>query len=323
MKKSLQLLCCQYAKKREAELNNVDGRKRKRKKSAKLREQDDDFGTEEEHREDVPIIAEKTKLRKKILWIEAQFESAKTMAQQVTMALQSTDSSENLSAEENSVVSSISIPSPSISTPEESTLTNNYDKDLTSCIPSPLPSSKSTYDRRTPENESLSQTSHKTNYCSTPFNSPTLMGNSPTYITLTTPKPRQSNLDHDRTVSTPFITTSAPVSRITSARQLHFQPDISTGSAEEQSLSSEINNAICLSYNCTQWQADPGDDADPAPPKCECEKLREEDSRLKAKLEGFYNYRPFVCYFLVPEAPAAAVMYLESLRHVQMTKLYQ
>lgn len=119
------------------------------------------------------------------------------------------------------------------------------------------------------------------------------------------------NLDRDRKVSTPFMaTTSAPVNRITSARQLYFQPDISTGSAEEQSLSSEINNAICLSYNCTQWQADPGDDADSAPPKC--------------------DYRPFVCYFLVPEAPAAAVMYLESLRntfvafrHVQMMKLYQ
>ena len=74
-----------------------------------------------------------------------QLESAKIMAQQVIATLQSTDSSENLSAEENSVVSSISIPSPSISTPEESTLTNNYDKDLTSCNPSPLPSSKPTY----------------------------------------------------------------------------------------------------------------------------------------------------------------------------------
>ena len=111
------------------------------------------------------------------------------------------------------------------------------------------------------------------------------MGNSPTYITLTTPKPRQSNLDRDRTVSTPSMTTtSAPVNRITSARQLHFQPDISTGSAEEQSLSSEINNAICLFYNCTQWQADSGDDADSAQPKCECEKLREENSRLKAQI---------------------------------------
>ena len=65
MQYSLQLLCCQYAEKREAELNNVNGRKRKRKKSAKLREQDDDFGTEEEHREDLPIIGKKTKTRKK------------------------------------------------------------------------------------------------------------------------------------------------------------------------------------------------------------------------------------------------------------------
>ena len=207
------------------------------------------------------------------------------MAQQVIAAMPSTDS-ENLSAEENSVVSSIAIPSRSISTPEESTLTNNCDKDLTSSNPSPLPSSTPTYDRRTPENEMLSQTLHKTNYCSTPFNSPTLMGNSATYTTLTTPKPHQSNLDRDRTVSTPFMTTtSVPVNRITLARQLHFQPDISTGSAEEQSLSSEINNAICLSYNCTQWHADPGDDADSAPPKCECEKLREENSRLKAQTE--------------------------------------
>ena len=51
--------------KRGSEVNNVDGRKRKCKKSAKLREQDDDFGTEEEHREDVPIIAKKTKTKKK------------------------------------------------------------------------------------------------------------------------------------------------------------------------------------------------------------------------------------------------------------------
>lgn len=212
----MQLLCCQYAEKREAELNNVDGRKRKRKKSAKLREQDDDFGTEEEHREDLPIIGKNTKTKKKDPMGRStimaknkgkkdapdkviQLESAKIMAQQVIATMQSPDQTENLLAEENSLVSSITIPSPSISTPEESTLTNNCDKDLTSCNPSPLPSSKPTYDRRTPENEALSQTSHKTNYCSTPFNSPTLMGNSPTYITLKTPKPRQSRfvtLDH-------------------------------------------------------------------------------------------------------------------------------
>ena len=82
-----------------------------------------------------------------------------------------------------------------------------------------------------------------------------------------------------------MTTTSAPVNRITSARQLHFQPDISTGPAKKQSLSSEINNAVCISYNCTQWHADPGDDADSPPPKCECEKLREENSRLKAQIE--------------------------------------
>ena len=62
------MLCCQYAEKRGAELNNVDERKRKCKKSAKLREQDDDFGTEKVHREDVPITGKKTKTKKKIQW---------------------------------------------------------------------------------------------------------------------------------------------------------------------------------------------------------------------------------------------------------------
>jgi hypothetical protein len=153
----------------------------------------------------------------------------------------------------------------------------NYDKDLTSSNPSPLPPQKPT----THENESLSQTSHRNSF-STPFSSSNLMANSPTYITLTTPKPRQRNLipDHDPTPTK--TTTSTPVNCVASERQLHFQPDISTGSTEE--LSSEINNAICLSYNCTQWQAEPGD-ADSVPPKCECEELREENSRLKATIE--------------------------------------
>jgi hypothetical protein len=61
----LQLLCCQYAEKREAELNNVDGRKQKRKKSAKLREQHDDFGTEEDCEEVMPVIEKKNKTKQK------------------------------------------------------------------------------------------------------------------------------------------------------------------------------------------------------------------------------------------------------------------
>ena len=124
----MQLLCCQYAEKQEAELNNVDGRKRKRKKIAKLREQDDDFGTEKEHREDLPIIGKKTKTKKKDPMGRStimaknkgkkdapdkviQLERAKIMAQQVIAVMPSTDSSENLSDEENSIVSFIAIPS--------------------------------------------------------------------------------------------------------------------------------------------------------------------------------------------------------------------
>jgi hypothetical protein len=61
----LQLLCCQYAEKWEAELNNVDGRKRKRKKSAKLREQHDDFGTEKDREEVMPVIEKKSKTKQK------------------------------------------------------------------------------------------------------------------------------------------------------------------------------------------------------------------------------------------------------------------
>ncbi|CAB4019730.1 Hypothetical predicted protein [Paramuricea clavata] len=227
-----------------------------------------------------------------------QFESAKIMAQQVIAAMQSTESSEKSPAEENNVILVHEEQQLSISTDP------NYDKDLTSSNLSPLPPPKPT----TRENESLSQTSHRNSF-STPFSSSDLMANSPTYITLTTPKPRQRNLipDHDPTLSPTKTTTSTPVNRVASARQLHFQPDISTGSTQE--LSSEINNAICLSYNCTQWQAEHGD-ADSVRPKCECEELREENSRLKATIEKLQLEQE---RSTMPEAPAAAVMCLESL----------
>jgi hypothetical protein len=68
-------------------------------------------------------------------------------------------------------------------------------------------------------------------------------------------------------------------------RQLHFQADKTESTLE---LPSEINNTICLSYNCHQWHAEPDDDAEleVSVPKCrQCEELKEENRRLKTTID--------------------------------------
>ncbi|CAB4023067.1 Hypothetical predicted protein [Paramuricea clavata] len=184
------------------------------------------------------------------------------MAQQVVAAMQSTESSEKSPAEENSVILVHEEQPLSISTGP------NYDKDLNSSNPSPLPPPKPT----TLENESLSQTSHRNSF-STPFSSSDLMANSPTYITLTTPKPRQRNLIQ-------IMTQQCHLLKLLRLRQLTV---LLHGKAEHG-------------------------DADSVPPKCECDELREENSRLKATIEKLQLEQE---RSTMPEAPA--VMYLESL----------
>jgi hypothetical protein len=62
----LQLQCCQYAEEQEIELNNVGGKKRNHKKSAKLREQTDgdlEMDDHEENREEA-VAGKKCKTTK-------------------------------------------------------------------------------------------------------------------------------------------------------------------------------------------------------------------------------------------------------------------
>jgi hypothetical protein len=62
----LQLQCCQYAEEQEIELNNVGGKKRNHKKSAKLREQTDgdlEMDDHEENREEA-VAGKKRKTTK-------------------------------------------------------------------------------------------------------------------------------------------------------------------------------------------------------------------------------------------------------------------
>jgi hypothetical protein len=66
MKKVCNCSVVNIPEKREAELNNIDGRKRKCNNSAKLREQYDDFGTEDGHEKVIEII-EKSKTKKKCI----------------------------------------------------------------------------------------------------------------------------------------------------------------------------------------------------------------------------------------------------------------
>ena len=117
----MQLQCCQYAEKREIELNNVGGKKRNRKKSAQLREQTDgDLETDdhEENREEAvagkkrkttksneleksKTLAAKTKSKKKETTDKVvQLESAQIMARQVIAAMQSSPAT----AEKSSVM---------------------------------------------------------------------------------------------------------------------------------------------------------------------------------------------------------------------------
>ena len=119
------------------------------------------------------------------------------------------------------------------------------------------------------------------NSCSTqPYSSSSPMANYPSFITLTTPQQGQQ----DFTPNSDSTSITTPVNRL-SSRQLHFQADKTESTLE---LPSEINNAICLSYNCNQWHAEPDDDAEleVSVPKCrQCEELKEENRRLKTTIE--------------------------------------
>jgi phage FluMu protein Com len=106
------------------------------------------------------------------------------------------------------------------------------------------------------------------------------MANYPSFITLTTRQQGQQDFIPNSD-STPITT---PVNRL-SLRQLHFHADRTKSTLE---LPSEINNAICLSYNCNQWHAESDDNAklEVSVPKCkQCEELKEENRRLKTTIE--------------------------------------
>ena len=182
----------------------------------------------------------KTKLEKKGATDKVvNLESAKIMARQVIAAMQSNTATEKSTGETNSIMIiqddeplPISPPNPTSGEP-----TKKDQEEVTIPSPSPLQPSKL-------PTSSLSQTSNASSW-STPYSSSNPMAEYPP--TYTTPQQCQQDFTSNND-PTPIRTT--PVNRIGSARQLNFKADKTDSMGGE--LSSEMNNAICLSYDCDQ-----------------------------------------------------------------------